>query len=330
MLYAAKKYQIKTLVQKCLKLVQKHLDPVNVCTVLETAHIYDDSVLKQKCFVVIKYKTSEVLKSNCLHELCIDCLASVIELDDISVNEEEVFEGVLEYAKKKCEQNGKEQTSENLQQVLGDCIKHVRFPLMTAEYFSEVVEPSGILTEAHTLKLLGYFVRRKSGKDTVCEGFNDKPRRCWLVAERFTGVASGWQYKRDKPDAVTFESSREIMLKGFQIYGCCQGADNLKFRYTLRQEPYGGIVLDKTVSLQCDGIQKVYDVYFDEPKKILGEKKFTISVVITGPTTFFGDKGVEKLEMDSVTIKFSNSLSSINRTTISEGQIPGLIYGFCL
>lgn len=324
LLYAAKKYCVQSLIDKCLNTLKKNMVPENVCTIMENAHFYGNNELKSKCFKLILQETERVFKADDLVELCNECFISIIKDDSIPVSEENVFKAVMKFGKAKCERKNLEASQENLRKELADVIPHVRFPLMNSEYVMENVDESGLLSVVQLKTLFQYFLRKRSGE---CAGFNSKRRKAVYVVQRFGEVDSGWGYKRDKCDAISFRCSQDILIKGFKIYGTCQGPGDLEIHLRLLQEPYGANVAIKHAIVETDGKQKDYSVYFDNPATLRGDNRlYTVSLIVKGPTTYYGVKGKKTVLKEGVTFTFIQSLLSTNNTNPERGQIPGIIF----
>lgn len=325
LLYGAKKYAVQNLIDKCLNTLKRNMVPENVCTVMENAHVFGNDNLKARCFSLIIQETARVLEATDLAELCNECLISIVKEDSIPVAEELVFQAVLRFAKDKCVRNALEESPDNMRQMVADVIPHVRFPLMSAEYFSEHVEPTGLLTENQALKLFRYFIKKTKDPDH-CEDFSTKKRRFLFTVQRFGNIASGWGYKRDKCDAISFTCSEDIIIKGLQVYGSNQGPGNMQVTVHLKQEPYKAIEAIKHVLIETDGKQKIYNIYFDNPVNIMKTKKYTFTLVVKGPTTYYGTDGEAQSFRENVEFTFEKTEVSTNNTSPERGQIPGIIY----
>lgn len=323
LLYVAKKYCVQSLIDRCLNILKRHMVPENVCTVMENAHIYGNDDLKKRCFNLIIQETLSVFEADDLSELCKECFISIIKEDRIPVAENDVFEAVLKFGKGKCEMNDQQPTPENLNAVLADVIPHVRFPLMDKDYLLERVESSGLLNDSQLKTLYTYFLRKKQGN---CEGFICKKRKSLYTVKRFAEITSGWGYKRDKCDAISFKCSEDLLIRGFQIYGSCQGPGNIEIATRLVQEPYKANVAVKHALVETDGKQKVYTIFFDNPAPIKKEKLYTFLLIVKGPTTYYGTKGGDEVLKGFVTFQFFKSDSSTNNTSPERGQLPGIVF----
>ncbi|XP_052234944.1 BTB/POZ domain-containing protein 6-like isoform X3 [Dreissena polymorpha] len=245
-----------------------------------------------------------------------------VELPDV---EPEAFERLLQYAQLKCQRLGLEETPENMRKEAGNALLHVRFPIMSSEYFSERVEPTGLLSEDQTMQLYRFFARKKTGD---AGGFETKERMPMFVARRFKHVTSGWSYsgQREKVDAITFMCSRDIILKGVQLYGTDQGQGQLSVNIRLVQEPYRANMLNLHKVLETDGKEQVYSVLFEHPKTIKKDKQYSFEITIEGQNTFYGVEGQPVVESETVQFTFSDSAKSTNTTNTYRGQIPGIIF----
>uniref|UniRef100_A0A183CJS0 B30.2/SPRY domain-containing protein n=1 Tax=Globodera pallida TaxID=36090 RepID=A0A183CJS0_GLOPA len=63
----------------------------------------------------------------------------------------------LRWADEKCRQNGRERSAANRREMLGPALFKIRFPLISQEDFSEIIVPSGVLTEGEMLSIFMYY-----------------------------------------------------------------------------------------------------------------------------------------------------------------------------
>ncbi|KAL4223140.1 BTB POZ domain-containing protein [Mactra antiquata] len=323
MLYAAKKYCVQSLIDRCLNTLKRCMRPENVCTVMENAHIYGNNELKSKCYNLIMLDPEEVFKSEDLGELCDECFGGIISDDILPLPEDRVFEAVIKYGNAKCKEKSIEPTSEVLREVLKNVLPKVRFPLMDEQFFSDHVESTGLLDEKQVLQIYRYFIKKQV---TACPDFNTTKRKCQYTAMRFTDIVSGWGYKRDNRDAIGFKCSRNILVTGLYLYGSDQATNDLDIHINLRQQPYGVNAIVQRFMIESDGKQKTYKLMFDQPAVLNKDKLYNIEAVIRGATTYYGSGGQAVLEMDQVTFTFENTDRSTNNTCIERGQIPGIVY----
>lgn len=329
-LAAAKKYQLPMLVKKCERFLTKGPEVKNVCHQLEFAHIHNDDKLRDKCLKFIEEKPDQILEVENIVALCSECLTLIVTSDNISVNDEKLFELLLAYGRKKCEQQNIDPSVDNMRVVLGEAMHHIRYPLMSVDFFTDQVEPTGILSEKQCLVLYRYFQKRQQNKPCDIQEFSAKPRKSMPVVYRFEETASEWGNDGQKADAITFQCTEDIFIRSIQVYGTCFGPDKLHVSMRLVQEPYGAVVMTKSVTLETDGKQEVYDIRLEEPRKIKKGKDFTIIMKIKGMPTFYGVKGKKEIEMENVKFTFTDSEKrSTNKTNVLRGQLPGFTYELC-
>ncbi|XP_052272497.1 E3 ubiquitin-protein ligase rpm-1-like [Dreissena polymorpha] len=194
---------------------------------------------------------------------------------------------------------------------------------MSSEYFTEKVEPTCILTTQQALTLYRYFARNRTG-DTA--GFETKERTPMLNVGRFKTLGLAGGFKRNKMDAIVFQCSRDILLKGIQVYGTDQGPGQLAINVRLIQEAHRANLATKNIILETDGKRKVYTIVFDETRCITKEIKYSIEIIVNGPTTFYGVDEEASVECDAVQITFSKSDKGTNPTDVERGQVPGMVF----
>uniref|UniRef100_A0A914I378 B30.2/SPRY domain-containing protein n=1 Tax=Globodera rostochiensis TaxID=31243 RepID=A0A914I378_GLORO len=87
-------------------------------------------------------------------------LCEILDRDELMINEEiAIWNAALCWADEKCRQNGKEQLSaENRRAMLGPALVKIRFPLISQEDFSEIIVPSGVLTDAEKLSVVLHYL----------------------------------------------------------------------------------------------------------------------------------------------------------------------------
>ncbi|KAL3858385.1 hypothetical protein ACJMK2_012976 [Sinanodonta woodiana] len=321
-LYTAKKYSIQSLIDRCLRFLKINMTTYTVCTILENANIYDDVQLKEKCLKFIFRQPKAVFQNSDLSELSENSMIEIIKSDDLALSEQEIFEGLQRYAHDKCQKHGIEPTTENKKHMLGGLLQHVRFPLMNGEYFTDIVSETGYLPEQEELKLLKHFVKPQQSID----GFNMEKRKYRHFVHRFNEHSTGWGYKRDKSDAIMFSVSKNILIHGVTVYGCCQGAGKYEVFLAIKEAPYNVDKAIKVQQLETDSSEKVYDIYFDAPILIEKNKQYNIILSMKGPGSYYGVKGRTEIECEGVQFKFEKSTYSTNTTNTENGQLPGIVF----
>ncbi|XP_041379411.1 BTB/POZ domain-containing protein 2-like [Gigantopelta aegis] len=156
LLYVSKKYDVKTLEQKCLTYLSSSMTSDNACVILEQVHVFDEQELKEKALNFILKNGDAALKSTGVTDLCHECLVKIIQADELMADEQSVFEAVVAWSESACRKQNKDVTPENRRQVIGEGIKHVSFPILDHKYLVKQVVPTNLLTDAEKAKIFAY------------------------------------------------------------------------------------------------------------------------------------------------------------------------------
>ncbi|KAI3422611.1 hypothetical protein GPALN_013111 [Globodera pallida] len=143
-LYAAKKYNLPELVDSCLNFPIPELSNVFFA------------------FAQTRFLGEEIADALILSEefLQIDqkLLCELLDRDQLFVcGEIAIWNAALRWADEKCRQNGRERSAANRREMLGPALFKIRFPLISQEDFSEIIVPSGVLTEGEMLSIFMYY-----------------------------------------------------------------------------------------------------------------------------------------------------------------------------
>ena len=86
-------------------------------------------------------------------ELSEACVEKVVGADELKSDEETVYNAMLRWAGRKCEQKGIDSSDENIRNVLGNLLRLIRFPLMAETFFTTVVSFRQILSKNEMLSI---------------------------------------------------------------------------------------------------------------------------------------------------------------------------------
>ncbi|KAF4517098.1 hypothetical protein B566_EDAN007021 [Ephemera danica] len=138
--YAANKYMINLLTQKCIDFIKENLDTDTVCRAHEFARFIDNADLEAKSLEYLQTNTSDVLKSASFLLAERSTLLTILKQDDLYITSEiEVFLACIRWARA-------QQGEDNLREVLGpEVLSIIRFLSMTCNEFATVVVPSKVL-----------------------------------------------------------------------------------------------------------------------------------------------------------------------------------------
>ncbi|KAL3854102.1 hypothetical protein ACJMK2_013381 [Sinanodonta woodiana] len=147
-LYAAEKYSLNDLIEKCSHYLELSLCPENACSLFNQTQLYFLEDLGCKCLEYIADNMETVMNSDDFLNLTSDSLDIILPRDDLIFQREvDLFRSVMSWAKNQCEENDVEATPENIRIVLGKKLHLIRFPLLTKTEITEFVAPTRILNQ---------------------------------------------------------------------------------------------------------------------------------------------------------------------------------------
>ncbi|XP_025098175.1 BTB/POZ domain-containing protein 6-B-like isoform X2 [Pomacea canaliculata] len=158
LLYLAKKYNVDTLVRRCVAFLGDSLCAETACFLMEQGHIFSEEGLRLKALNYICEHARVVLNGPHVHDICNRCLASVFRSDLLRAPEVEVYECALRWAAAECERRGRADSGWDRRTVLGASFSYIRFPLLPARYFLDHVMRYDILTLREKLELTRFFL----------------------------------------------------------------------------------------------------------------------------------------------------------------------------
>ena len=147
-LYVSKKYILPSLADECVEFLRKNVAPTNVFCVLSHAQQYDEKSLVDRCWEVIDIKTEETLKSEEFVKIERSLLETIVQRDQLTISEVELFKAVNLWATKECERQGVAADGSVKRRILGEqVVKGIRFPAMKEKEFASTVLDSKILNQ---------------------------------------------------------------------------------------------------------------------------------------------------------------------------------------
>ncbi|XP_046346950.2 BTB/POZ domain-containing protein 6-like [Haliotis rufescens] len=327
LLYASRKYAIIALESQCLEFLEKHLNVDNACLILDAAHRFDQSQLFQKALTLIKDTGERSLQSSGFLTLRQGLLQLIVESDDLSAEEHVIFNAVNCWAEAECRRQGREVTPEIKRTVLGETLLKVRFPLLKQRFLARDVKASGLLTEQERLTIFEYI----GCPDNDVKPFNTIHRKQNITHSitRFsTQSVLGWSVGGKNCDSISFQSSRNLMLCGYSLYGPFRETKPATYFVTTyfgnEEDVLQCRIQDKT---EYKVNSQVFDVVFEKPVAMKAGVWYTLAVLIQGSATWAGHNGKrEILCADGVSFTFRDSQHSHNGTNVDQGQIPSLLY----
>ncbi|XP_067659110.1 BTB/POZ domain-containing protein 6-like [Haliotis asinina] len=196
-LYCCKKYNVQSLLTKCVDFLKDMVSVDNVCSLFEQAHFFDEKQLYKSCLSFIHRQGTEVLQTDGFIKLSRACVSDVISSDSLACEESFIFEAMLRWAEAECKAKNKTVNDSNLREILGDLLFLIRFSLIDMSYYSSNISTRKILTDAEKV---GFF-QAISGTVVSSMKFNSKkrlpPRE--RVVKKFQNRRRGWMGFGDGP-----------------------------------------------------------------------------------------------------------------------------------
>ena len=103
-MYAAKKYLIDGLVDRCKDFLDQTMSTANLCTILSHCMIYDEQELSEKCIRLVRDNPEGVLESDDFQDISSEGLHNLVSSDALScVAAVDIYKTCLRWAKRKQE-----------------------------------------------------------------------------------------------------------------------------------------------------------------------------------------------------------------------------------
>ncbi|XP_033748488.1 BTB/POZ domain-containing protein 6-like [Pecten maximus] len=318
MLYAAQKYNLKSLAQKRIERIKSMISTNRVCWVLMHACIWVQDEVKELCLEHIILHSYAVFGTRGFLELTEASLIEILKLHRINMEEKDIFEAVIKWANQKCRTDSIEASGENMRRILVNILPYIRFARMEQSYFSDKVSHMEILTQDQILENFRFLTSKKADHP-------DQPRDRRIVFERFSGVKSGKGYFRGNADAISFMLSNNVRLHELLIYGSCQFQASYKIALKILEDGEHQLC-QKSIELETDGYTKTYPLEIDPPLMMKREICYTLLMAMEGPVSYYGDRGVVQKQQEGMTITFMPNEKGLNGTNIKQGQFSGFVF----
>jgi hypothetical protein len=199
----SEEFGIPTLKEMCSKFIQENVDVDNSCMLLELSREYNCQTLTEFCLKFIDQNVIRILSTNGFTELSEATLIIVIQRNELQLKDEEevdIFHAVLRWAKNRFVGFGDHHLPEiinkELREISKNVIQHIRFPLMTSEQLSSIIEPTHFVPQELLFESYKYHL--------VCEK---------MQGERFTS-RDGSLKKKKKTHITTRNSGKKVSFGG--------------------------------------------------------------------------------------------------------------------
>jgi len=147
----SEEFGISTLKEMCSKFIQPIVDIENSCTLLEFSSEFKCFSLESFCFKFIEKNINRILGTVGFMELSEKSVIQIIQRDELRLTEEEeidMFHSIFRWSKNlyiPSKGDSPEIINKVLREISKNLIVHCRFPLMTSEQLSSIVEPTNFV-----------------------------------------------------------------------------------------------------------------------------------------------------------------------------------------
>ena len=182
--YAAKKYQLSSLVTKCGAYLKQSIDVTNAALILDHSNFFAIDTVKDACLAFIALHTSAVLETEAFLKISLSSLIMILALDDLEIDEADLFLHCVTWAESQIAQRSQSTptSDEMIRDVLEEALFHIRFPTMDATTFTELMRNRSILTDSEMNDVRLYMTSERSLDDNS-QYFMATPRNnFWFVA----------------------------------------------------------------------------------------------------------------------------------------------------
>ena len=154
---------------------------------------------------------------------------------------------------------------------------------------------------------------------------------CWRTRnpQSASGIwgysSSGSSTSTGNVDAIDFQTSGDILLKGYRLWGVNGGSAT--FQVTIRLYEEGILIGERTGSYFTRGSDRTFKVYFLQGISIRAGLSYTATAkIVTNKFTYSLQNGMSSKSCSKVTVTFKKSSKDSNSSNVFGGQIPALIF----
>lgn len=345
LLYLAKKYMVPSLHEKTRQKLSSMINVANVFEILPSLLQLDEDDLALQCWKIIDFDTEQAINSEAFCDIDRDLLVQVLERDELTIREVDLFRRVLDWAKiqeKPQEREGKEI---HIRDVLGEKVIHLmRFPTMSFIEFNGLVSNSGVLTENEENTLIHFY---HGFRQEPPRGFSERfPRGQMFRCNRFSWVSppeapvmpideslpdmhKKWNYVTGLVDSVTFSVQVPIIICGIRLFGNKDASHSVKLSIFQESDSVYSMPFTTEGNFQSeDDMTEGYygfDVPVYPPYYLKNNSNVIVQVEMQGRESYFGVGGNLSLDCEGVRFHFLNKRSP-NGTTAISGQFAEILF----
>lgn len=319
LLYAARKYCIPGLAEKCVRCMEHGITTENVCSMLLQAHKFDEIHLKKRCIDHILHQPKDILRSSSFCDLPESCVKEILNSNDLDAKEEVIFEAALRWSEMECMRHEVLVSAKNQRKALGGILYCVRFPVMEPSVFDKLVPKCELLSLEETDAIKDYH----SGKNKNIHRFTT------TVRARGSNQTLHWRFGpvsciRNDETAISFSTSKAVLVEGVQIDGSDYEEELYEANLSIFDVSNKELAKTKTkISLKKK--QPIFKVIFPAAPKIEKGYKYTVILKIQGSHGYYGASGKSCLSLHSATPTCVNPEDDFNKVASRKDTVPAIL-----
>jgi len=312
-LYAAKKYDVQPLVDRCSAFLKEGLDVENVCEILEQAVTFSEEQLVDECISCIKKNAADVVKTDGLLGVSQPVLKIIVEKGFVEIDPLECYEISKKWTLKHLnEGNVEDLDPEKARELLGDVLNVIRFRDMQLYTFIKFVAPENILPDSTKISII-IEISEKS--------FSMKD----IHVHRFAQIDPGPWSHNGAQSGISFTVSVPSLLTGVCLY---LPRDEGETSGPLEILEENEVVVKQIVTLKYKHGMKYQNEPLSTKIRLQQGKVYSVRHVFKGTVTYYGRVPIAESpdHHHDITIKFMNLKHGVSNsgTDLEKGQIPGL------
>lgn len=126
-MYLAEKYMVPGLLDECAEFLKNEINAENAFDVLTQCECFRDTEeLQERCWSIVDLQTRQCLRSKSFLATSERILDALVRRETLGIDEDELCQAVLSWAEAKCRFLSLEPKCQNIKQVLGGAISHIR------------------------------------------------------------------------------------------------------------------------------------------------------------------------------------------------------------
>ena len=156
LIYAAKKYMLPALVDRCKTFLLNCISAENVCVIIEQSATFGESDLAETCREFLILHLESIFSTEGFKRLSYSSLRDIVGDERLKISELLLYKACVQWATVQCELRNLDTSPPNLRSVLEDIIYLIRFPTMQVTVFARDVSTAAILTAEEMVAVFQY------------------------------------------------------------------------------------------------------------------------------------------------------------------------------